>query len=80
MNEKQIAREWKRLNFEIFKNKPKTDKPYPINIVRRRELLLFAQVNLSKISYAQTKKDKLSERFETDLYKVIIKNYYKWDN
>lgn len=49
MNKKQIKKEWERLNYELLKSKPEIEGPYPSNIVRKRELLLFAQVHLSNI-------------------------------
>lgn len=47
MTKKGLLMEWKRLDYEIFENCPRTDKPFPPAIVERRELLLFAQVHLS---------------------------------
>lgn len=80
MTNKQIEKEWRRLNFEIFENKPKLiDKPYPPDVVKKRELLLFAQVHLSNISDAKLKKDKCYERFETEMHNKVMEIYYNWD-
>lgn len=79
MNKKEIEEEFKKLNFELFQNKPKIKAPYPPDIVKRRELLLFAQVHLSNILDAKLKKDKWIERFETEMYHKIMNFYYDWD-
>lgn len=79
MNKKQIKQEYKKLQFEIFENKPKTDKSYPPDIVKRREFLLFAQVHLANILDAKARKDKWDENFETALYKIVINIYYDWN-
>ncbi|MFA5772578.1 MAG: hypothetical protein WC974_07600 [Thermoplasmata archaeon] len=79
MNKKQISQEWKKLKFEIFENKPKIDGPYPPDIVKRRELLLFAQVHLTNISDAKNKKDGRIEGFETKLYNTVMSAYCNWD-
>jgi hypothetical protein len=80
MNKKQIEQEWKKLNFELLENKPKIDGPYPSDIVRRRELLLFAQVHLSNIIDAKDKNDRRVEDFETEMYDRIMSTCYNWDS
>lgn len=80
MNKKKIEEEFKKLNFELFENKPKINLPYPPDIVKRRELLLFAQVHLSNILDAKLKKDYWKERFETEMYQIVMDFYYEWDN
>lgn len=80
MNKKQIEKEWKRLKYEIHKNKPNIVGPYPPAIVKSRELLLFAQVHLSNIISAKNKNDKNAEKFETEIYNTIMSTYYKWGN
>ena len=79
MTEKQIKQEWQRLNFEVFENKPKTDKPYPSDVVKRRELLLFAQVHLAEISWAIKCKDLETERLHTAAYNLVMSKYYDWE-
>jgi len=79
MNKKQIGQEWKKLKFELFENRPKIDGPYPQNIVKRREFLLFAQVHLNNILDAKLKKDIWNERFETEMYNKTMEIYYSWD-
>jgi len=79
MNKKQIGQEWKKLKFELFENRPKIDGPYPQNIVKQREFLLFAQVHLNNILDAKLKKDIWNERFETEMYNKVMEIYYGWD-
>jgi len=79
MNDKQIVQEWKRLNFELLENKPSSDGPYPVEVVKRRELLLFAQVHLSNIMDAKKNNDRKAEYFETEMYRIIMSTYYDWD-
>jgi len=79
MNKKQIEREWEKLKFEVFNNKPKIDGPYPPDIVKRREFLLFAEVHLANILGAKLKKDKWDENFETEMYNKVMETYYSWD-
>ncbi len=79
MTKKQIKKEWERLNFEIFENRPKTDKPYPSHIVKRRELLLYAQVHLSEISWAKRCNDREKERISTNLYNFVMAKYYEYE-
>ena len=79
MTKKQIEKEWVRLNFEIFENRPKTDKPYPSHIVKRRELLLYAQVHLSEISWAKKCKDLETEELHTEAYDSVMLKYYEYE-
>lgn len=74
-----LLKEWRRLNFEVLENKPKIETPYPPDIVKRRELLLFAQVHLNNILDAKLKKDDWYERFETKMYHKVMELYYEWD-
>ena len=78
MTKKQIDREYERINFELFKNKPGIDGPYPTEVVKRRELLLFAQVHLSKILGAKQNKDRIEEKTHSSLYKCVMNTYYNW--
>ncbi|MGB9721276.1 MAG: hypothetical protein ACPL28_07360 [bacterium] len=78
MTKKQLQREWERLKFEIFVNKPQTDKPYSQHIVRRREFLLFAEVHLNNIFLAKAKRDRWDEKFETEMYNKVMELYYNW--
>ena len=54
MNKKQIEQEFKKIDYEIRFNKPDF-APYPPDLVKRREYLLFAQVHLSNILDAKLK-------------------------
>lgn len=76
MIKKQIEQEWQRLNFEVFENRPKTNEPYPIDVVKRRELLLYAQVHLSEISWARKYKDTDAEKLHTEAYNLLMQMYY----
>ena len=78
MNKKQIKQEFKKIDYELRFNKPAV-APYPPDVVKRREFLLFAQVHLSNILDAKSKKDRLSERFETEMYNKVMETYYNWD-
>ncbi len=80
MNRKQIGQEWERLNHELFENRPEVNEPYPSDIIRRRELLLFAQVHLGNIMEAQNRNDKEKEDFETEMYHITMSTYYNWDS
>jgi len=78
MNEKQIENEFKKINYELRVNKPDIT-PYPPDIVKRREFLLFAQVHLNNILDAKLNKDKWEERFETEMYNKLMRIYYNFD-
>jgi len=78
MRKKQIEEEFKRINYELRVNKPNFT-PYPPDVVKRREMLLFAQVHLSNVLGAKLKKDKWEENFEENMYKVVMSKYYGWD-
>ena len=78
MNKKLIEKEFKKINQELRVNKPDSI-PYPDDLVKRREFLLFAQVHLCNILDAKLKKDKWEERFETEMYDKVTEVYYNWD-
>jgi hypothetical protein len=78
MRRKQIDEEFKRINYELRVNRPNFT-PYPPDVVKRREMLLFAQVHLSNVLEAKLKKDKWEENFEENMYKVVMSKYYGWD-
>lgn len=75
MRKKQIKKEFKKINYELRVNKPNFT-PYPPDVVKRREMLLFAQVHLSNVLEAKFRKDKWEEDFEEDMYKAVMSNYY----
>ncbi|MCK4321351.1 hypothetical protein KAX08_02395 [candidate division WOR-3 bacterium] len=75
MNRKQIEEEFNKINYELRVNKPDS-ATYPPDIVKRREYLLFAQVHLNNILDAKSKRDKWEEKFETEMYKNVMKIYY----
>lgn len=78
MTRKQIEQEFKKIKYELFVNKPDI-APYPPDIVKRREYLLFAQVHLSNVLGAKIKKDKWDEEFETKMYNKVMEIYFNWD-
>lgn len=78
MNKKQIEKEFEKIDYELRVNKPDS-APYPQDFVKQRELLLFGQVHLSNILDAKLKKDKWYERFETEMYNIVMENYHNWD-
>ncbi len=77
--QKQLSKEWQKLNYEIYENRPKTDKPYPRDMVKRRELLIYAQVHLAEISWAKKCKDWETERLHTEAYNLVMQKYYEWE-
>ncbi len=78
MTRKEIKQEFKKIDYELRVNKPDS-APYPPDVVKRRNFLLFAQVHLGNILGAKLKKDKWKERFETEMYNTVIGTYYNWD-
>lgn len=80
MTKKQLLQEWEKLNFEMFKNKPVAKGPYPDSIVKRRELLLYAQVHLSEIEWAKKCKSLEMERLHTEKYYHVMQMYYAFEN
>lgn len=80
MTKKQLLGEWKKLDFELFENKPKTNRPFPFSIVKRRELLLFAQVHLAEIGWAIKCENIAAEIYHIAMYSSIISKYYAYDN
>ena len=75
MTKKEIDQEFKNTTLELHKGLP-SDKPFPPDVVRRRELLLFAQVHLIKILDAKHNKDRLAEIVHLGLYNVFKFHYY----
>ncbi len=75
MTKRQIEQEYRKIKYEIIENKPNADKPYPPDIVKRREFLIFAQVHLGNILEAKVRKDKRKEIFETEMYNRVIDIY-----
>ena len=55
MTQKQLQKEWQKVSFETLKNKPSLNGCYPSNIVRIREVLLLAQIELAKIGTKKIK-------------------------
>ena len=78
MNEEKIEKEFKKIDYELINNKPNFT-PYPFDIIKKREFLLFAQVHLSNILDAKFKRDKWEEIFETEMYNKVMEIYYNWN-
>lgn len=70
MKKQWLKREWDKLKYEIHNNKPKCDGPYPDEIIKTREWLLYAQVELGNIEADQNAK------FHKELYNIIMKHYF----
>lgn len=79
MTNEQINEEYKKLHFEIFENRLKTNNPYPSEVVKRRTLLLYAQVHLAEISWAEKCKDSETERLHTEAYNLVMSQYDEWE-
>ncbi len=78
MTRKEIKQEFKKINYELRVNKPDS-APYPPEVVKRRNFLLFAQVHLGNIFGAKLKRDEWEERFETEMYSKVMEIYYSWN-
>lgn len=74
MKKQEIQKEWKKLISESTQNKPNIEGVYPLSIVRNRELLLLAQLELVKIEAGKNIK------FHTEIYKIIMKHYFQQRN
>ena len=79
MNKNQVEKEFQKINCELRVNKPNF-VPYPSDVIKRREFLLFAQVHLSNILDAKVRGDEWDERFEIDMYNKVMEIYYNWGN
>ena len=71
MTKQQIQKEWKKLTLEI-NDKPNINGYYPSDVIRMRELLLFAQVELARIEDAEDKD------FHVGLYQTTMRRYFRW--
>jgi hypothetical protein len=69
------SQEWGIIKFETHYNKPQIDGPYPEDIVKKRELLLFAQCFLADY---QSSKSKKYRNFFGELYRVTMDTYFVW--
>ena len=78
MKKRQIEEEYKKINYEMFNNRPAIT-PYPPNVVKRRELLLYAQVHLAEISWAKKCKESETEKLHTETYNLVMSKYYGWE-
>lgn len=76
MTKEQIEKEFKKIDFELRENKPNVIGVFPDEIVKRRELLLLAQVALNNIIGAKQAKNRKEEEFYEDIYQKIIGYYY----
>ena len=69
-----VKKQWEVIKRELFINKPKKI-PYLKNIVRKRELLLFAQCFLSDYETAINNEDKLKSELA---YIKTMEAYFSW--
>lgn len=76
MDRIQVEQEWQKIDCELRLAKPHF-APYPPHIVRRRELLLYAQVHLAEISWAQKCNDSDTEKIHTEAYYSVMLEYYR---
>lgn len=76
MTRQQIDKGFKKLNFELFETKPRCNGPFPLKIVRKRELLLFAEVALNKILEAKKNKNYFDEKQYEKFYKFALSKHY----
>ena len=74
MKKQEIQKEWNKLILESTQNKPNIEGIYPPSIVRNRELLLLAQLELGKIEAGKNIK------FHTEIYKIIMNHYFQQRN
>ena len=75
MTNTQIDHEFAKISHEI-NEKPRCKLPYPDKVVRMRELLFAAQVELSELLYAKREHNKKKEDLFTVSYKTKIKEYF----
>ncbi|HBO84200.1 MAG: hypothetical protein A2073_07565 [Deltaproteobacteria bacterium GWC2_42_11] len=78
MTKRQIDREYEKIDYELRINNPPVS-PYPPDIVKRRELLLYAQVHLANIFDAKRRRDNIMTSFEEFQYWCVMDDYYNWD-
>lgn len=64
-----LQKEWVKITKEVH-GKPKCEVPYPLKVMRTRELLLIAQVVLGQIELGQ------NVLFNRQLYRKIMSGYY----
>lgn len=70
MKKEWLEKEWRKLYYEIHHNKPKCEGPYPDEIIKAREWLIYAQVELGYIELNQ------NSGFHQELYNRIMKHYF----
>ena len=70
MKKEWLKGEWRKLYYEIHNNKPKCEGLYPDEIVKIREWLLYAQVELGYVEANQ------NAEFHQELYNRIMKYYF----
>lgn len=77
MKKINYKKEWESLKKEIFINRPKIEGPYPKEVVKAREYLLLAQVNLSNAEFAHLNSNYILEKIEYDRYQHVFRIYKK---
>lgn len=74
MKQVNFKKEWEGIYFEIHQNKP---QHYTKNVIRVRELLLYAQCFLAEAELFYTNKDFKKFKFNFELYSISMKHYFK---
>lgn len=77
MTRKEIDKEYELLDHELFNNRP-IISPYPPDTVKRRELLLRAQVYLAEVLEAKMAKNRDVELYYEYQYRRIMDDYFNW--
>jgi len=70
MKKSKLQQKWKEIRHESITT-PKCKAPYPAEVVRTRELLLYSQVLLGKIGMGE------DLDFHEELFEKIMTEYYK---
>ena len=73
MSKLNINKEWKKLKYELFENKPK-EFPFPQKIIKKRELLLLAQNLLADYGFSNSEVEKSLYR---NLYQETMMEYFE---
>ena len=74
MDRVEVEQEFRKIDLELRFSRPHSP-PYPPHVVKRRQLLLYAQVHLAEISWAQKCRDSETEEFHTEAYYSVMFEY-----
>lgn len=70
MTTKQIEKEWNKIIAEVH-DKPKVKTSYPPEVLRARELLLFAEITCGNVVAGD------KSEFHQELCKIVMPEYYR---